>query len=235
MIEAGGEGADSALDFDADVADLAEAFKVEVPDDSKEAPVGSEAGEALGTSDAGISAAELGVNGFEASMDPPFLADLPWSGAELHNAADELQSTRESENVAIYNSRGEVGATVSASEARIYEGVGLEPREVAGREVLVRSDIDWSASVDGGRTNLERAEAGLAPLDPTGKPYELHHVQQLDHGLLAELTQDEHGGENSQILHDRPGPSEIDREAFAEQRAAHWIARAAEIRGGGEA
>lgn len=123
---------------------------------------------------------------------------------------------------------GDVREQVSAAEAEIY--AGLRGEMVDGRGCLVRDDIDLDATDGWGDTNLERMQEGRAPLDPEGKPYELHHVQQRDQGLLAELTEAEHRRDgNDGILHDRQGPSEIDRKAFEEVRADHWRARAAEL------
>ena len=126
----------------------------------------------------------------------------------------------------------EIRHQIGPEEAAIYEGAGLRTEEVAGRECLVRDDIDWDQVDSSGRTNAERAAQGLAPLDAAGRTYELHHVGQEADGVLAELTTDEHrSADNYEILHDPGRSSEIDREAFAEQRAEHWKARAP--KGGG--
>ena len=141
--------------------------------------------------------------------------------------------TEGGETVAIYDSQGEVGARVSPEEAAHYENCGLESAEVGGKECLVRSDIDWDAKDQYGQTNLERAKQGLAPLDPEGRPYELHHVQQKPDGMLAELTREEHRGVGIDgVLHDSGQTSEIDRGAFNGERAAHWKARAEQVEEG---
>lgn len=147
----------------------------------------------------------------------------------LRQAAGEGAETAETEP--IQDSNGEVRHMVRPEEAAHYEELGLDSQNVAGRECLVRSDVDWDA-VDGyGRTNLERAEQGYAPLDPDGKSYELHHVQQENDGMLAELRQQEHRGKGIDgILHDKTGPSEVDHDAFEADRKAHWKARASDIR-----
>jgi hypothetical protein len=74
--------------------------------------------------------------------------------------------------------RGEVRHHLLPEEARHYDACGLTPWEVGGRECLVRDDIRWDQRDVFGQSNLERAHHGLAPLDPLGRKYELHHVEQ---------------------------------------------------------
>jgi hypothetical protein len=113
-------------------------------------------------------------------------------------------------------------------EVAVYRQAG--PREAVGndRPGLIRSDIDLSGGVDDhGRTNTERMQSGLSPLDPTGRTIELHHIGQQPDSPLAELRFDEHKGHTS-VLHERC-ESSIDRAAFATERASHWKERAAQI------
>ena len=114
------------------------------------------------------------------------------------------------------------------SEVDVYTQAGLREAVVNDRPCLVRPDIDLGIKDDFGLTNLERTERGLAPLDGTGKPVELHHIGQKHDAPLAELSHDQHRG-NSGILHERC-ESGIDRAEFAAQRKAHWQARALELR-----
>lgn len=80
-----------------------------------------------------------------------------------------------------------------------------------------------------GRTNRERAEQGLSPINKDGKVIELHHIGQHADSPLAELTTEEHRGKgNDTILHNKTKESEIDRQAFAKERNEHWEARANE-------
>lgn len=182
-----------------------------------------EAGEAT-------SAAELSEG------DLASLADVQgWSVEGLMDAGDRVLLPETTDTVALYDSKGDVAEYVSPEEAAHYENIGLESARVADRECLVRDDIDWQQRDAEGWTNLQRAEEGLAPIDRDGEKIELHHVQQREDGLLAELTADEHRGDMDAILHDRVGPSEIDREAFAEVRVDHWKSRAAEVRAEGVA
>lgn len=125
-----------------------------------------------------------------------------------------------------------VDAIGSKEESDIYKDANLSENEVNGENCLTKDNIDWGSKDALGRTNKERAEQGLAPLDEKGKPIELHHIGQKNDGPLAELKVDEHRGKgNDGILHDKTKESEIDRKAFDEKREDHWKARANEIGG----
>lgn len=116
----------------------------------------------------------------------------------------------------------------SMQEYEIYKNAGLVEAEIDGKKCLIRSDIDWNMKDAMGRTNQERAEQGLAPLDKTGKPLELHHIGQHPDSPLAELTQQEHRGVgNDAVLHEKTKESEIDRIAFAGEKRSHWANRVA--------
>lgn len=154
-----------------------------------------------------------------------------WSLDGLGQSANEVLGAESSETEPLIGSDGEVKEWVRPEEKAHYDTIGLEAQKVGGRECLVRDDIDWMQVDSENQTNLDRAEQGLAPLDRDGYSYELHHVQQREDGVLAELTQDEHRGQDIDgVLHDKGGASEIDRKAFAEVRAQHWMERAAEAR-----
>lgn len=115
----------------------------------------------------------------------------------------------------------------SMEEFEIYEKAGLKEVQVGDKSCLVRPDIDFDQKDSFGRTNKERMENGLAPLTPQGRPYELHHIGQHQESPLAELTMEEHRGKgNDGVLHIKVKESEIDREAFAMERAGHWKERA---------
>ncbi|MCW9733540.1 HNH/ENDO VII family nuclease [Avibacterium sp. 20-15] len=118
----------------------------------------------------------------------------------------------------------------SEEEADIYQGASLMPKEINGKFVLCKEDIDLNQKDELGRTNLGRMQQGLAPLDKGGKPIELHHIGQNQNSPLAELTSREHRGPgNHTILHDVKKESEIDRESFKKEKEEHWKERAAEI------
>ena len=116
-----------------------------------------------------------------------------------------------------------VDSISSMKEYEIYKNAGLEEREINGKKCLVRKDIDLEQKDSMGRTNAERMEKGLPPLDKNGRPIELHHIGQKSDSPLAELTTSEHRGKgNDTVLHDKKKESEIDREKFAEERSEHW-------------
>ena len=122
-----------------------------------------------------------------------------------------------------------IDAIGSWKEYEIYKNAGLVETEIGGKKCLIRNDIDWDQKDAMGRTNKERAEQGLSPINKDGKVIELHHIGQHADSPLAELTQEEHRGKgNDTILHDKTKESEIDRQAFAGERSEHWAARAQE-------
>ena len=86
----------------------------------------------------------------------------------------------------------------------IIRGQKLKGVIINGKQAIVR-EIDLNP------TNLERMRQGLAPLDPSGKAYELHHLKQDPSGILAILTQEEHrGAGNMSIWHKIVDGSEVD-------------------------
>lgn len=115
----------------------------------------------------------------------------------------------------------------SFDEYDLYKNAGLRSTKLNGKAVLSR-DIDFKAKfekADGSfETNLDRMLDGRAPLDPTGKSYELHHVNQENDGVLAILTRKEHRGKgNYGTLHESGKSSEIIRDDFDEVREQFWI------------
>ena len=117
----------------------------------------------------------------------------------------------------------------SVEEYDIYKNAGLQEAEYDGKKCLIRNDIDWVQKDAMGRTNRERSEQGLSPINKEGKVIELHHIGQHADSPLAELTAQEHRGKgNDTILHNKTKESEINRQAFAGERSEHWEARANE-------
>ena len=115
----------------------------------------------------------------------------------------------------------------SMEEYKLYADAGLEEVEINGNKCLVKIDIDENQKDSMGRTNKERMEQGLAPLDKNGKAIELHHIGQHTDSPLAELTIEEHRGKgNDAVLHDKAKESEIDRYKFNIEKSNHWKARA---------
>ncbi len=122
-----------------------------------------------------------------------------------------------------------IDAISSMREYEIYRDAGLQEAEINGKKCLIRSDINWEQKDAMGRTNKERAEQGLSPINKDGKVIELHHIGQHADSPLAELTPEEHRGKgNDTVLHDKTKESEIDRQVFAGERSEHWEARANE-------
>ena len=113
-------------------------------------------------------------------------------------------------------------------EAAAYKGLNVIEKDVNGRACFQRTDIDYNIKDEFGKTNKERMLEGKAPL-MNGKPVELHHIGQKQDSPLAELTHDEHKG-NYRLLHEvPPQTSEIDRRAFAKEKANYWKMRGEEI------
>lgn len=120
-----------------------------------------------------------------------------------------------------------VNAISSMEEYEIYKNAGLIEAEINGKKCLIKADLDMNQVDDAGRTNKERMEMGLAPIDKSGETIELHHIGQKSDGPLAELTTSEHRSKgNDTVLHDKSKESEIDRVAFTKERNAHWEERA---------
>lgn len=124
-----------------------------------------------------------------------------------------------------------VKAKMSPEERNYYESINTSVSEINGREALVRNDIDYDKVDSKGRTNLDRMSEGLAPLDSSGKPIELHHMGQKMDAPLVELTREEHRGKGvDTILHDKNVDSDIYRKDFAKERTEYWKARAEQIK-----
>ena len=115
----------------------------------------------------------------------------------------------------------------------ICREAGLTPNMVNGNTALIRK-IDLDFLDEDGLTNLERMREGLAPLDPTGVPYELHHVGQKTDSTLAILTRAEHRqGGNHKIWHyvDAATENPSSQAGWATIKKEFWI-KMAEILGG---
>lgn len=118
----------------------------------------------------------------------------------------------------------------STDEAEIYKSADLECKNINGKDCLVRKDIDYNQKDEFGRTNQERMQMGLAPLDKNHSTIDLHHVGQKSDSPLAELTKKEHHScNNDLILHDKTQKSQIDRSEFRLEKENHWKSRAEEL------
>ena len=108
----------------------------------------------------------------------------------------------------------------SVEEYNVYKEAGLQQVKVNGKWAYSQK-IDWDFVGDDGRTNAQRVHEGYAPLDPSGKPYELHHIGQEADSPLAILTSQQHHG-NDRILHHKNIVSKIDRLAFKTEKKQFW-------------
>ena len=106
----------------------------------------------------------------------------------------------------------------SMEEYSVFKEAGLKAGMINGKTALIR-DIDLNLVDEYGRTNLQRMKAGLAALDTSRKPYELHHIGQEANGALAILTQAEH---DNAALHGFKAISEINRPEFNNIRKLFW-------------
>ncbi len=114
-------------------------------------------------------------------------------------------------------------------EYEIYDNANLQYADIDGKPCLIRTDIDMEQKDAFGRTNKERMEDGLAPLDQNGNRVELHHVGQKADSPLAELTLEEHHcNGNDTILHDKTKETEVHGEGnnWDNERRNHWENRA---------
>lgn len=113
----------------------------------------------------------------------------------------------------------------SMKEYEVYKKAELYPMKINGKEALIRKiDLGYKSDLaDHEVTNLERMKLGYSPIDPgTGKPYELHHINQKNDGTLAILTNTEHH-DNSSILNTIGKKSEINRKNFSRiKKTAFW-------------
>lgn len=109
----------------------------------------------------------------------------------------------------------------SPEEIEIYKNLKTKAVEVNGRPCLVRDDINVAIVDNNGITNLERMKNGLAPIDETGRPYNLHHIGQKMDSPFVELKESEHIG-YSNIIHKNNIETQIDRSKYAIQRLIHW-------------
>lgn len=102
-------------------------------------------------------------------------------------------------------------------EYEVYKSAGLKECIVKTpegiRRVLAR-DLDMKITDKDGRTNLQRMEKGLNPIDENGVTYDYHHVGQKNDGTLALLSKHEH---RMSGLHSKQ-MSEIERNAFNREK-----------------
>ena len=152
----------------------------------------------------------------------------------IKDASDKKQGLTEDEKKKVKEAHPDwpdsiVDAIRSWKEYEIYDKAGLIYAKINGRDCLIQKDIDWNQKDEYGRTNRERVEQKLSPLDKNGDPIELHHMGQKPDSPLAELPMEKHRGKgNDGILHDKTKESEINRGEFDQEKDDHWKTRAKE-------
>ena len=88
----------------------------------------------------------------------------------------------------------------SMKQYEICKSAGLSAKMVNGKTALVRKiDLNYVDDLTG-KTNLQLMQEGLAPYDPTGQKYQLHHIGQKMDSPLAILTQAEHTGNGNDTI-----------------------------------
>ncbi|MCC8102586.1 MAG: HNH/ENDO VII family nuclease [Clostridiales bacterium] len=119
-----------------------------------------------------------------------------------------------------------IKALHSTAEYDIYKAANLTPTLLDdGTWIFLRSDIDWSLTDAYGRTNIQRVQQYLAPIDSTGKSYELHHIGQMADSPLAVLSYTEHHSSTTySILHYAEEGKDITDVAWAAQKRSVWNA-----------
>ncbi len=92
---------------------------------------------------------------------------------------------------------------------QVLKDAGLSTQMINGKTALIRNiDLNYIDEATG-MTNLTRMQKGLAPLDPTGVPYELHHIGQKTNSTIAILTRAEHRAKgNYNIWHEIGGATD---------------------------
>ncbi|QMT36458.1 DUF6531 domain-containing protein [Neisseria wadsworthii] len=118
---------------------------------------------------------------------------------------------------------------------RFSRSIWQAPSRGTGQQYVVfQQGINWDQVDNKGRTNLERASKGIAPLGPDGRSINLHHSKQDGRGPLFELSGTSHSKfDRSNALHpykvDGTGKHPhhpVDRKSFGRDRRQYWIDRA---------
>ncbi|NBB57022.1 hypothetical protein GU930_18120 [Pantoea vagans] len=124
----------------------------------------------------------------------------------------------------------EVGSATYFGQQRKYWSA--DPVNINGNKVYQRNDLFDPNAVDSrGRTNIQRMEKGLAPLDANGQSVNLHHMLQKQDGPIAEVTQSFHKDNHSVIhINDNSIPSGINRNEFNKWRSDYWKQRSTDFK-----
>jgi len=113
----------------------------------------------------------------------------------------------------------------SKAEYEIYKNAKLVPTQLSDGSWTFLKEINWKLVDSYGRTNVERVTLGLAPIDSTGMPYELHHIGQKADSPLAILTYVEHHSkDNYSILHYAEEGKDVADDVWRAQKKEFWNA-----------
>lgn len=167
--------------------------------------------------------------------------------SETHNRAPEmkLEGLNEEEKKQIKEESGWsdeiVNSIQNVKQYEILKNAGLIEADINGQKCLIKENIDLDYTDEDGISNKERMTRGLAPLDSeTGKPIEIHHLEQKKDSPRVELTEQEHrtgeyedGKKNQSLWHDNSKETEVHGEGnlWNKERQAHWKTRAENIKG----
>ena len=205
---------------------------------AKGAAIGSISGAAIGglsagiltgiqthDTDAALKAAMLqGSEGFKWGAITGAISGGVTEAAGLYGATLAPNSTLTMNDVALIQKESKYPLDVirqfhSMEEYNVFRSANLEATLVNGKTALIQQ-------VPMTEENIALMNAGNAPLDVNGVPYELHHIGQTNDSTLAILTQDQHRGKGSfSILHDWFGESRIDRNYFNKvTKPDFWVA-----------
>lgn len=119
------------------------------------------------------------------------------------------------------------GGDMCASEVKDANQFWTRTVNFKGNLVYQRPDLIDPNLSQGGLSNLQRMQNGLAPFARDGSKIVLHHMLQTMEGPIAEVTDTFHRI-YSKTIHINPNtiPSGIDRFAFNLWRAEYWMERA---------
>lgn len=157
----------------------------------------------------------------------------PWANNRVDNPQEPPPSTLTDEQKKHYKEALRCSDDVIAyirnkQEAEIYVKARLHEETVCDRKCLVRN-IDFDYTISEGITNRDMMHQGNAPYTSDGEQIKLHHIGQRDNSPLAELSDSEHTGKDSdKFLHDKTAESLVDRDAFNTVRRRHWTERSKE-------
>lgn len=144
------------------------------------------------------------------------LKGMTLNGLSMNEAAIIQRETKFPNNV--------IKQIHNMDEYNALKSADLKAKMVNGKTALIKENIDLNLVDESGKTNLERMAEGYSPLDSSGHKYELHHIGQKNDATLAVLTREEH---HNKALHSFKKISEIDRDAFQQQRKEFWMTMAA--------